>query len=93
MSNVNYAAPPFDVAEYPVSNDILLCTAEHSPRSHQIVPGGNHHSEQYATHVSSISFMNTRFECLLPFNTLPMTPSSLSAATTVRCLMAKISKA
>lgn len=59
MSNVNYAAPPFDFAEYPVSNDIPFRTADHSPRSHQIVPGGNYHGGQYATHVSSTT---TRFE-------------------------------
>ena len=45
-----------------MSNDILLrtlsCSAEHSPRSHQMVPGGNYHSGQYATQVSS----TTRFE-------------------------------
>ena len=29
MLNMNYAAPPCDVVEYPVSNDILLHTAEH----------------------------------------------------------------
>jgi len=44
MSNVNYAAPPFDVAEHPMSNNILLCTAKHSPCLYQIVPGSNYHS-------------------------------------------------
>ena len=51
-----------------MSNDILLLTAKRSPRSHQIVPGGNYHSMQYATYVSSISSTNTRFKYPPPKN-------------------------
>ncbi len=38
---------------YDIPPHTLLCSAEHSPHSHQIVPGGNYHSGQYATQVSS----------------------------------------
>jgi len=51
-----------------VSNAVLVCTAERSPRSHQVVPGGNYHSVQYATYISSISSTNTRFEHPPPKN-------------------------
>jgi len=62
MLSMNYAAPPFDIAEYPMSDNILLHTAKHSPRSYQIIPGSNYHSGQYMTHISSMSSMNTHFE-------------------------------
>jgi len=62
MSNMNYAAPPCDVVEYPVSNNILLHTAEHWAFTALSSDHGNYHSKQYTTHVSLILSTNTHFE-------------------------------
>ena len=55
IPNVNYAAPPLDLTDYPVSYH--LCPhdpAEYSPSSPQIHPGSAYHSGQYATQPSGL---------------------------------------
>ena len=97
-SVVNYAAGPFDLAEYPVSIDIVSCAL---PSIHRVLirsflvaattPAGSTrprcHPQRIASSISP--------QILPTFITSPTTTwgTFLSTATTVRRLMANISKA
>ena len=99
MSNVNYAAPPFDVAEYPMSNDTLLRAAMRSPHSRQIVPGAITTAgsmrliDLTGIHKHPLRVSSLRSHSLSTHHLRLRGVTSLSTATTVRRFMANISEA
>lgn len=101
MSSVNYAAPPFDFAEYPVSNEsryVLRCAL---PSIHRalirsflvaITTAGSMRLRPHPQRPASSILPQILLTSITPTPTTPW-GTSLSTATTVRRLMASINKA
>ena len=73
IQNVNYVAPPLDLADYPVGFHLCLHDpAKYSPSLPQVAPGSAYHSGQYGTQPSGVAH----------FEYPPSDPNSLHHPTT-----------